>query len=385
MNRNVISSRGRVHGIDAARGFTVALMILVNNGHGTAWPALRHALWNGLTLSDLVFPFFLFIMGCSMWLSMSRRGFAYTPAAMRHILRRTLILFAIGIAVNWLDRAAGGVFALGTLRFWGVMQRIALCYLIVSILALTPLRNHFTYIIILILIGYSLLLHFGHGYAQDSAVNILSVIDRRIFGEPHLYHKSPVDPEGLASTLSAVASVLCGFVCARYALADGDNMKKIYRLSGAGLAMTAVGLIIALWLPINKRVWSPSFVLVTAGLCALLTALSIYLTDVAKNRCSRRITKPFMIFGSNALALYVLSELLAIGAGAIKIRTIGTGAVGTGAVGTGAVRADDLLYNAIAAFIACPPLASLCYALAFTSICFIPGYILHRRKILIKL
>lgn len=365
MIQNVTPPGARIRGIDAARGFTVALMILVNNGHGSAWPLLRHAVWNGLTLSDLVFPFFLFIMGCSMWLSMSRRGFRRSSATVGHILRRTMILFCIGIAVNWLDRAAGGVFALGTLRFWGVMQRIAICYLTVSVLALTPVRRYFPWLIVILLTAYAAILHFGNGYAQDSAVNFLSTADRRILGEPHLYHKSAVDPEGLVSTISAVASVLCGFVYGRYAVSEGDNFQKIYRSTALGLTITALGLIVALWLPLNKRVWSPSFVLVTSGLCSMLVAAAIYVTDAVRSKTAAFLSKPFLIFGSNALALYIFSELLAIGAGAVE--------------------ADNILYNFYASFIPWPPFASLCYAVTFTCICFIPGLILYRRRLFIKL
>lgn len=321
----------RLKSLDIVRGMTVAGMILVNNGYGPTFEPLRHAQWNGLTLSDLVFPFFLFIMGVSLYLSMSGRGLHYSRAKMVKILKRSALLFLFGILINWIDLAIGhGEVVFDNLRFWAVMQRIALCYLIAGVFALTVSASYTIPFAVLLLITYAGIIEGGGGYEYDAGSNILHTIDAFIFGEAHLYHKSPVDPEGLLSTMSAVTNVLFGFYCGMKIKQSGSFSEKVTSLFMAGTLLTFAGLLLNYGLPFNKRIWSPSFALVTSGLCALLLAVVTRWVDsddtprgrVAESRLrdseslygshEGRWSLFFQAFGANALVLYLGSELISI-------------------------------------------------------------------------
>ncbi len=360
----------RLESLDITRGLTVAGMILVNNGMSDSWPPLRHAVWNGLTLADLVFPFFLFIMGFSMFLSLSARHFEANSATISKILKRTLLLLLLGLAINWLDKAAGGKpWCWGELRFWAVLQRIAFCYLLVALWALTSLRHHAVTTMVIVLAVYTVLLVVGNGYDYDSSTNILARIDRAIVGEAHLYHKSPVDPEGLPGILGSLVNVLAGFYCASLIRKNIDS--RIIALYTAAAIILAIGGLLTYCLPVNKRIWSPSFALVTSGMCALLLAVIMTVTDRNKS-LQLTLSKPivllseiFKVFGTNALALYIISELLAIFFGATSI--------------------SKSFYSLLLGLIPFPMLVSLTYALLFVTLNFLIGLILYRRHIFIKL
>ena len=206
----------RLLSLDILRGITVAGMILVNNGWGESFEMLRHAEWNGMTPCDLVFPFFLFIMGISCYLSLVKSEFKPTPQVVRRVVKRTVLLFAIGLFINWFDHAIGGDFlCFGHLRIFAVLQRIALCYGVVSLFALFCNHKYTIPVAIGLLVIYSAILVFGNGYVEDASVNVLAQVDLHLFGYDHLYHWSPVDPEGLLGTISSVAHVLFGFYCGR--------------------------------------------------------------------------------------------------------------------------------------------------------------------------
>ena len=353
----------RLLSLDVMRGLTVAAMILVNNGYGESFQMLCHSRWNGLTPCDLVFPFFLFIVGVACYLSLAKSKFTPTPALLRKIVRRTLLLFLIGLAINWFEHAVGGdVFCFAHLRIWGVMQRIALCYFCVSLFALYVPHRHTIAVVAFLLAVYVIIIVWGHGYAEDAQLNILARVDLRLFGFDHLYHKSPVDPEGLVSTISAVAHTLLGFLCGQLLTSRQSTPQKTLAVLTLGAVLLIGGVLLSFGLPLNKRIWSPSYVLVTCGLAALVLSLLLLLIDI---RGYRRWAHPFRVFGMNALALYVSSELLAI-----VFRHFGV---------------SDLLYVALHAII--PPLrwASLAYALTFVLINYALGYMLYRKNIFIKL
>ena len=167
-------NKQRLLSLDILRGITVAGMILVNNGYGESFEMLQHVEWNGMTPCDLVFPFFLFIMGVSTYLSLSKSGFRPSAPVIRKILRRTVLLFAIGLAINWFDHAIEGDFlCFGHLRIWAVLQRIALCYGIVSVYVLLVSHKWIVPTIIALLVVYSAILIWGNGYAEDAS-NILA-------------------------------------------------------------------------------------------------------------------------------------------------------------------------------------------------------------------
>ena len=353
----------RLLSLDILRGITVAGMILVNNGWGESFEMLQHAQWNGMTPCDLVFPFFLFIMGISCYLSLVKSEFKPTPQVIRRVVKRTVLLFAIGLFINWFDHAIEGDFlCFGHLRIFAVMQRIALCYGIVSLFALFCHHRYTIPVVIILLVVYSAILVFGNGYAEDASVNVLAQVDLHLFGYDHLYHKSPVDPEGLLGTISSVAHVLLGFYCGKLIRQNTAISDKVIALFVVGTVLVIGGYLLSYGLPLNKRIWSPSYVMVTCGLASLLLALLIRVES--GHHCPLPTTF-FRVFGVNALALYVSSELLAIILGNIGV--------------------SELVYNGIHAVIPALKWASLVYALYFVLLNFAIGYALYRKKIYIKL
>ena len=349
------------------RGLTVALMILVNNGGKYNYSVLVHSKWNGLTPCDLVFPFFLFMMGMSTFLSLKKSGFKSSPALYKKIAKRTILLFLIGLGINWFDMiCSGNGLDFAHLRIWAVLQRIALCYGIVSVLAITLNHRYFIHTIIGLLVIYMSILVFGNGYAYDSSVNILAQVDINLFGIDHLYHKSPVDPEGLLGTIPSVAHTMIGFLCCKYiSVAGQDVYSKIKFLKVAGLVMLTLGFVLSLLgFGINKRIWSPSYVFVTCGFAAWTLSLLIQWID-GKQKGEGPISKLFLSFGMNPLFLYVMSEFLAIVFGAYGIK--------------------DLILEGFHSLIGDEYITSLTYALFFVAIHAIMGLWMYHKKIFIKL
>ena len=358
-----MASSQRLLSLDILRGITVAGMILVNNGWGESFEMLGHSKWNGMTPCDLVFPFFLFIMGISCYLSLVKSEFKPTPQVIRRIVKRTVLLFAIGLFINWFDHAIeGDLLCFGHLRIWAVMQRIALCYGIVSLFALFCNHKYTLHTIVGLLVIYTAIIVLGNGYEYDADVNILAQADLKLFGYDHIYHKSPVDPEGLMGTISSVAHVLLGFYCGMLIRKRETVEQKVIALFVVGAIGVIGGYLLSYGLPLNKRIWSPSYVLMTCGMASLLQALLMYVIDIQKKS---GWTTFFHVFGVNALALYVSSELLAI-----LLKNIGV---------------SEVIYNGIHAVIPALKWASLAYAIYFVMLNFAIGYVLYRKKIYIKL
>lgn len=376
----------RLKSLDVMRGLTVALMILVNNGGEHNYHFLEHSKWNGLTPCDLVFPFFLFMMGISTYLSLRKSAFKPSATIYRKIAKRTCLLFLIGLGINWFDMVcAGNALDFAHLRIWAVLQRIALCYGIVSVLAITINHRYFIQTIIGLLVIYMGVLAFGNGYAYDSSVNFISQVDLHLFGYDHLYHKSPVDPEGLLSTLPAIAHTMIGFLCCKYISIAGQSIhSKIKFLRIAGLVMLALGFFLSLiGFGINKRIWSPSYVFVTCGFAAWLLSILVQFIDKEEDgrekaeeerlkeetnkvkKTDSYATTLFLAFGMNPLFLYVMSEFLAIVFGSFGIKSD--------------------IFSIIQNLIADDYLASLTYALFFVAIHAIMGIWMYRKKIFIKL
>lgn len=353
----------RLLSLDVLRGITVVGMILVNNSGGKlSYDSLRHSAWNGLTLCDLVFPFFLFIMGISTYIALNKFHFRPSGAVIRKIGRRTFVMLCIGWGIHWFHAACGGdFFPWGHLRLTGVLPRIALCYCAASLIALYVNHRHLGKLIVVLLAGYALLLCWGNGYAPDDT-NLLAVIDRYLLGAGHLYQKSPIDPEGFAGTLPAIAHTLIGFCCGKIIFSKDSLEQRTLKLFAVGFLLMACGFCLTEALPLNKRVWSPTFVLVTCGLAALLQALLIYLIDLKGKRHGCRF---FEIFGVNPLFLYVLSEVAAIVVGATGSKPV--------------------LYECIHSLVNDPYLASAVYAVGFTLVMGACGYPLYQKKIYIKI
>ncbi|MBQ8224067.1 MAG: DUF1624 domain-containing protein [Bacteroides sp.] len=387
----------RILALDILRGITIAGMILVNNPGtwGHIYAPLRHAEWNGLTPTDLVFPFFMFIMGISTYISLKKYNFQFSSAALMKILKRTVVIFLIGMAIGWFSRFCrywvsapedlsffenlwNSVWTFDRMRILGVMQRLALCYCATSIIALTMKHKHIPYLIVSLLVGYFILLMCGNGFAYNET-NVLSVVDRVILTPVHMYKDNGIEPEGLLSTIPAIAHVLLGFYVGKLML-DGSKQaedrasflnSQITTLFLVGTILTFSGLLLEYGCPINKKIWSPTFVLTTCGLASSLLALLIWIIDVKgyKKWCTF-----FESFGVNPLFMYVLGGVLGILFSCIRIPW-----------GEGTISIHSLIYKEMYLSWMDTTTASLAYAITFVAINWCIGYQLYKRKIYIKI
>ncbi|MDZ7958126.1 MAG: acyltransferase family protein [Aulosira sp. DedQUE10] len=322
----------RLTSLDVFRGITIAGMILVNMA-GVAddkYPPLDHAAWNGCTPTDLVFPFFLFIIGVAMTFSLSKytEGDKPTSAVYWRILRRAAILFALGVLLNGFWNKGIWTFDLSSIRFMGVLQRIGLAYLFASLTVLNLPRKGQWILAAAILIGYWLAMMYvpvpGYGAGVLTREgNFGAYIDRLIIPKAHLYKGDGFnfmgDPEGIFSTIPAIVSVLAGYFAGNWI-----RSQTVQSRISIGLVLFGIGCLIVGWawgwtFPINKKIWTSSYVVFTSGWALLLLAACYELIEV---RRIRRWSKPFEIMGLNAIALFVASVLLI----KILVRTnIGTG------------------------------------------------------------
>jgi predicted acyltransferase len=298
----------RMTSLDVVRGATIAGMILVNNpGSWEAiYPPLEHAAWHGWTPTDLVFPFFLFIVGVSIALALGRR--AEKGGSMRDlygkIVRRSAIIFGLGLFLGGFPE-----YDLATVRIPGVLQRIAVCYLVASIVFLKTSWKTQAAIAATLLVGYWALMMLtpvpGYGTGDLSMeANLAAYVDRAVLGA-HKW-KPLYDPEGILSTIPAIATALCGILVGHLLRSRQTPTEKVAAMFVAGAIAVVVGWVWGLWFPINKALWTSSYVLLTAGLAAQFLALCYWVIDI---KGYRAWAKPFLIFGTNALIVYFLSEL----------------------------------------------------------------------------
>jgi predicted acyltransferase len=284
----------------------MALMVLVNSpGNQTAYALLEHSAWNGCTLADLVFPFFIFIVGVSLVFALSKRieQGASMHSLIGTVLKRSLIIFGLGIFMN----AVPYHLNFETLRVYGVLQRIAICYCFAALLFLTTRIRTQALIAAGLMIGYWIIMTCVPvpGFGVDDltqAGNLAGYIDRLVFTSAHLY-ENIFDPEGILSTLPAMSTALLGNLIGAWLLSQTTQQKKMFVMVVAGILGLIVGWVWGVWFPINKNLWSSSFVLWTAGSAILLLAVCYGFIEIKQ---WRRWSKPFEIFGMNAIALYVL-------------------------------------------------------------------------------
>jgi len=368
--------------VDFYRGLTIAFMIIVNTaGTGAyVYAPLRHAIWHGCTPTDLVFPSFMFIIGVSMWFSFAKFDRQWTPETGWKILRRTLILFLIGLILNnfpflWRNW--------DTWRIMGVPQRLALGYGLASVLVLTLSRKALIWVSAgLLLLYWGLLYWFAtpgsdpYG-AEGSAVLRL---DRWLFGAGHLYHeliapgiRIAFDPEGVLSTLPAIVTVVLGWLSGNLLTYRSKQIDLAVRdLLVYGLICGFLGLAWDLFFPINKKLWTSSYVLYVGGISMVLLALSVWVIDVRKWRFG---TGFFTSFGVNPLFAYVLSEALVISFYAMSwTATDGT-----------EWHVQKWLYQNIFARIEGAEFGSFLFALAYMLLCWAICRYLYARKIYIKI
>lgn len=365
----------RLVSLDVLRGITIAFMILVNNqvDDRAYWP-LKHAAWNGCTPTDLVFPTFLFLVGVSLVFSTESRlarGVS-TSSLLSHAIRRTIVLFLLGLVVNGYP-----LFHLGTLRIYGVLQRIAICYLISVLLYLTSRRVVIlSAIFAFTLVAYWFLMRWvpvpGHGIPGvgipllDRDANLVAYVDRCLF--PGRLYEITRDPEGLLSTLPAIGTTLAGVLTGIFLRSSRSLQQKATTLVLLGVCGICVGGIWNHWFPMNKKLWTSSYVLFAGGCALLALALCIYLIDIA--RAGRGIYA-FLVFGRNAITAYVFAELLQSTLASIKLANH--------------VSLQQNLYLKMLQYIPSPPLSSALYAFAFVVICWVPMDWMYRRQIFVKI
>lgn len=391
-----MSKMQRVMAVDVMRGITLAGMILVNNAGSwsRAYEPLRHAPWHGLTPTDLVFPFFMFIMGVSTYLSMSKRGFKATPGTLGRIARRAAVIFLVGLMLTWISNLMYGYLAdgkslaeaadsFGRLRILGVLQRLALSYGLGALVAVTVRRRWLPWVAGGLLVAYAVIMWLGNGYEYGADDNVVAAVDRAVVGADHMYRDRAYgepwvfDPEGLLSTLPSVAHVLIGFLCGALLVETADRCRQMNRLFLVGTVMTVAGLLLSYGIPLNKKVWSPTFVLTTCGLASSLLAVLIWVIDVRGWRGGW--TAPFRVFGLNPLYLYVQSGVLAYTFGAVQVHTA--------LAPEGVCNLKGWFYYAVLDPVCCgdAQLASLVWALLFVGLNWLPGYWLYRRGISIRI
>ena len=311
--------KSRLLSIDVFRGMTIFFMIVVNTlgSYQHAYPFLLHAKWDGLTPTDLVFPFFLFIVGLAMSFSFAKYEAGSRVRWLTKVVRRTLLIFIIGLLLGWFPFANK---TLDELRIFGVLQRIALAYGGASLLLIFLKKDWVPYVIGLLLFGYWAILYlFGGPDPLSLEGNAVRMLDLWLVGEQHVYHGYgiPFDPEGLLSTIPSIATVLFGYLIGILVKSTPDHRNKVRKMGFWGSILIAAGLI---WhfagFPINKPLWSSSYVLITAGLGTWLLSIFIYLLDI---RGWNRWAYVFKVFGLNPLISYVLSGLVVKSLNLIKI------------------------------------------------------------------
>ncbi len=374
----------RLLSLDVVRGITIAFMIMVNNNGGPgSWRFMNHAEWNGLTPTDLVFPTFVFIVGVSIVFAFDARlARGATRATLAgHTVQRAVILILFGIVVNNFP-----FFQLPHMRFYGVLQRIAVCYLIVGLFYLYD-RRAWTKAVALVvaLVGYWALVRWapipgvgmpGHDVPfMDKSQNLVSWIDRHLFPY-HLYLYAPDhnvrDPEGLLSDLPAIGTALMGVLAGLWLRAQKSISVKTVGLAAASILSLALGYLWALEFPLNKNMWTSSFVLVAGGYSLALLALCFWAIEARGWR--KGWTWIWIVFGSNAIAAYMFSELFP---SILWTITVSNGAGKRVALNT-------VIFEHIFSPIPDPHWAAFAYSCSFTAFCLIPVWILYRKKIFLK-
>ncbi|HVM95413.1 MAG TPA: DUF5009 domain-containing protein [Candidatus Acidoferrales bacterium] len=377
-SRKILAAAGhrlpqRLQSLDVFRGLTLAAMILINNpgSHTNVYRALRHANWNGCRAADLIFPFFLFVVGAATQLALGGRLQAQTPlpGLLWRILRRTVLLIAIGLLLNGFPS-----FDWSEIRISGVLQRIAICYAATALLVVcaSPRMQVLGAVSLLALYAVLLLVVPVPGYGPGVLLpgrDLGAYLDRYIFGgREHLLFPR-WDPEGLLSTLPAISTTLSGVLVTGWLRSGRRRFADFLRI---GLPAVVAALLLRHWLPINKSLWTPSFVLLTSGAAVLVLGLCHSLVD---EQGLRRWSRPWAALGANPIAIYVLSTLVD------KLLLLASVPMPDGS----AVTAKQALFHALALHVLSPNAASLIYALLYLLVWMALAEWLYRKGAFIRL
>jgi predicted acyltransferase len=362
----------RLQSLDIFRGITIAFMIIVNTpgDWSIAYDMLEHAKWHGFTPTDLVFPSFVFITGVSSWFSFQKYNHTLSAGLLGKIWKRTLILFLLGImlyAFPFYNKP------LSNWRILGVLQRIALCYGIGNTICLLLNKKQIWGLSALLLLGYwAILTQFGDLSLENNAVRTL---DLWLFGDSHLYHGESIgfDPEGLLSTLPSLVTFFIGYLVGQYIGQAQDRKAVVRQLLIASIALIAVAELWNIFFPINKKLWTSSYVLLAGGLSMLIFTWVYQIADV---KGLRSWGKFFTIFGTNAILAYLISEYLIL----ILIEFVKI------------TEAQDIVINGHEAsyrylftmWLGRNDLSSFIFALIYMLVCWAVVYFFYKRKIFLK-
>ncbi len=367
----------RLQALDVFRGITVFGMIVVNTQGSGAIPyrQLMHADWNGFTMTDLVFPSFLFAVGNALVFAINKGRRQAKSLLLRQIAKRSLLIFLVGLALCWytsMHFTADGIAFVGLthLRILAVLQRISLCYGLAALLAVYVRPRGLWICSVILLLVYWILLYLGGtgGQPYGEATNLVRVIDLRVLGEAHMYREGGLlfDPEGLLSTLPATVNVIAGYLTGQYLLEKGRIPANVLLLLIVGLLLLGAGEIWSLRFPINKKLWTGSFVLVTTGIDLLCMTFLFYAVEIRRWRIGVFF---FAVLGKNPLFVYIFSNLLLI----FLIWPVGN------TIGI------DWINGVFFQRLAPGPLGCLLFALAFTLLCWLVAWWLDRKKIYLRL
>jgi len=377
----------RLSSLDAFRGFTIAAMILVNNpgDWNHLYPQLAHAKWHGWTFTDWIFPFFLFIAGVSMSLSLGRRADAGAdkPALLIRLFRRALVIFAIGFLLNLIP-----TFDWSSVRIPGVLQRIALCTLLAApIVVFFEWRQQCIWIVALLSL-YSILMlgvpvpdqnGVVHAGMLEPGADFGAYVDRLILAG-HMWSQSKTwDPEGLVSTVPALCSQLFGVLAGRWLMADRSRAEKTVWMLLAGLACLWLGAVLdVILMPINKSLWTTSYCIFMTGWALLVFATFYWFLDalepVGARARATMLSTPLIIYGMNALFIFALSGLVAKMLGFIKVVQADGAPVSLKALLTAALRLLELS----------PTNTSLLFAVLFNAVMFLVAWAMWRKGWFVK-
>jgi predicted acyltransferase len=355
----------RLHSLDAFRGATIALMIIVNTaGDGDhTYAPLQHAAWHGWTITDVVFPSFLWIVGLSLTLSLGKRVSEGVPRSrlFLQVLRRALVLYCLGLVMYGFPD-----YNLSTIRLLGVLQRIAICYVAAAGIYLTTSLRVQIACIAGLLVSYWMIMTLvaAPGYrAGDLSIegNLAHYVDRVVLGAHNYAHTKTWDPEGLVSTLPAIATALFGVLAGHLLRTRREMAERTMWLLVVGIALVTTGLICNVWLPINKKLWTSSFALFMAGLDFVIFAGFLWFVD---RLGYRRAVRPLEILGMNAIVVYMASEMVEEVLSWLHWR--------------------EPIYRTVFVPLLSPYNASLAYAVVYMLAMYVIAYMMYRRGWFVK-